>query len=87
MTTLRKCVVSSVILATISFLFQTISFVIPGWFITETRRLSVNMALWYVIVCNGEYDTRESCNTITYKRFYSEEIGNRLTGVGKFLYE
>ena len=75
---------SSVILAAISFLFQTISFVIPGWFITETRKFSVNIALWYVIVCNGEH--RDSCNTITYKNFYSEEIGNKLTDMGKFLF-
>ena len=41
------------------------------------------MALWYVIVCNGEHDTRDSCNTITYKSFYSEEIGNELSDLGK----
>jgi hypothetical protein len=85
MTGLRQRVVSSVILAGMGVLFQTISFVIPGWFISETRKLSVNMAIWYVIVCDGDSDDKESCDTISYKRLYSEEKGDILTHFGKFI--
>ncbi|XP_045212353.2 uncharacterized protein LOC123563561 [Mercenaria mercenaria] len=84
MTVVKKCVTTSVILAGMSVLFQTISFIIPGWFITETRKFSVNMALWYVIFCNGEQNITisEPCETVTYKRLFSGENGDGLAHLG-----
>jgi hypothetical protein len=68
MTVLKRCVILSVILAGISCLLQTITFVIPGWFITETRKLNINMALWYLVMCYSESNmtVTKSCETFMY---------------------
>ena len=85
MTVLKYFVIFSVILAGMSVLIQTISFIIPGWFIIETSYLSVNMAVWYVIFCDGEQNKTlgDSCESMSYKELFSGKNGDNLAQLGR----
>ncbi|KAL4240218.1 hypothetical protein ACF0H5_001012 [Mactra antiquata] len=75
MTVVKKCVILSAVLAALSTVFQTISFIIPGWLMTETKTFSLNMALWYVIYCDLDlYDSNstEHCEAISYHKVFTE---------------
>jgi hypothetical protein len=87
MTLVKQCVASSVVLAGMSVLLQTISFIIPGWLITETSCYSVNMAIWYVILCAGKQNgtLNYSCNSMSYKELLSGKNKNSLSQIGKFV--
>ncbi|XP_060561718.1 uncharacterized protein LOC132721427 isoform X2 [Ruditapes philippinarum] len=84
MTLLKQCVISSVILAGMAVLLQTICFIIPGWFITETKVVSVNMAVWYVIFCESKQNgtLSDSCGTMSYKELFSGINGKNLAQLG-----
>lgn len=76
MNSVRKCVTTSAVLAVLSVLCQTMSFVIPGWFIAETMEVSLNMALWYVIFCGREHNITNSdspCEVVSYKHLFAEQ--------------
>lgn len=86
MTIVKKCVTTSAVLAGMSVLCQTVSFIIPGWFITETKKFSLNMALWYVVLCERNITTNsEACGTVSYKHLFSEQNEDILTALGEYI--
>lgn len=88
MDSVRKCITTSAVLAVMSVLCQTTSFAIPGWFITETMDVSLNMALWYVIVCGREHNITNgsvSCEVVSYKHLFAEQPDDIVSLLGMYL--
>ncbi|KAH3863240.1 hypothetical protein DPMN_026220 [Dreissena polymorpha] len=58
--TLLVIILVTAILAALSLVLQTICSIIPGWVILESKEVDIYAALWYIIVCEREFNLVEN---------------------------
>ena len=83
-------VVFSGLLAVMSVILQTTSLIIPGWLIVETREFSLNMALWYIILCrrvlvSNATNLPPKCEKLAYAKFFSSKPPSSVAYISKYM--